>query len=91
MAGKFVYIDRGTCSFGTKANNAADAGATGIVVGNNVPGAAPFSMSGSADIYGMMTTFEKGADIKAATETVNITIQRHRHRPEGQLLPLVDG
>ena len=35
MAGNFVYVDRGTCTFDTKADFAEAAGATGIIVGNN--------------------------------------------------------
>ena len=36
--GNFVYVDRGTCSFDTKADFAEAAGATGIIVGQNVAG-----------------------------------------------------
>ncbi|WP_194289056.1 MULTISPECIES: M4 family metallopeptidase [unclassified Nocardioides] len=74
VAGKFAYVDRGTCSFAIKAANAEAAGATGIVVGNNDPEGAPISMSGSADIYGLMIRAADGAKIKSATETVNITV-----------------
>ncbi|NPC96768.1 M4 family metallopeptidase [Nocardioides sp. zg-DK7169] len=72
--GVFAYVDRGTCSFAIKAANAESAGATGIVVGNNDPAGAPISMSGSADIYGLMIRTADGAKIKAATEPVNITV-----------------
>ena len=74
VAGSFAYVDRGTCSFAIKAANAEAAGATGIVVGNNDPEGAPISMSGSADIYGLMVRTADGAKIKAATEPVNITV-----------------
>ena len=37
ITGNFVYVDRGTCSFDIKADFAEAAGATGIIVGNNVP------------------------------------------------------
>ena len=74
LAGKFVYVDRGACTFATKAANAQDAGATGIIIGNNVPDA-PFSPSGSADIYGVMIDQASGAKIKGATGTVNVTIK----------------
>jgi hypothetical protein len=43
--GRMVLIDRGTCSFVTKAKNAQDAGATAYVVANN-KGQPPFSMGG---------------------------------------------
>ena len=74
VAGNFVYVDRGTCTFQVKANNAVAAGAEGIVVGDNVAGRAPISMSGSADIFGLMVTLEDGARIKTAG-TVNATIR----------------
>ena len=73
VAAKFVYVDRGTCTFQVKANNAAAAGAKGIVVGDNVGDRAPISMSGTADIYGLMVTLADGGRIKAAG-TVNATI-----------------
>ncbi|MEJ7831749.1 MAG: M4 family metallopeptidase [Nocardioides sp.] len=75
ISGKFVYVDRGLCTFATKAANAEAAGATGIIIGNNVAGQAPFSPSGSADIYGAMIRLEDGAAIKSATGTVNITLK----------------
>ncbi|WP_282580292.1 M4 family metallopeptidase [Nocardioides sp. InS609-2] len=74
VAGKFAYVDRGGCSFGIKADRAAAAGATGIIVGDNAPGRAPISMSGSANIYGAMVTQSNGARIKTAG-TVNATIK----------------
>ena len=73
VAGNFVYVDRGTCSFDIKADNAEAAGATGIIVGQNVAGP-PTPMSGSAGIPGLMITQDKGAAIKAATG-VNATMR----------------
>ncbi|MCD4535579.1 M4 family metallopeptidase [Nocardioides sp. cx-169] len=75
IAGKFVYVDRGTCTFGAKANAAEAAGAEGIIIGNNVAGEAPFSPSGQADIYGVMIGQADGAKIKGAAGTVNVTIK----------------
>ncbi|WP_193611776.1 M4 family metallopeptidase [Nocardioides lijunqiniae] len=72
--GKFVYVDRGTCTFGAKADAAEAAGATGIIIGNNAPGEAPFSPSGQADIYGVMIGQADGAKIKASG-TVNVTVK----------------
>lgn len=74
ISGKFAYVDRGQCTFATKAQNAEAAGATGIVIGNNVPGEAPFSPSGDADIYGVMIRMEDGTKIKSAG-TANVTIK----------------
>lgn len=41
IAGNIAVVDRGTCGFAVKAKNAQDAGATGVIVVNNVAGAAP--------------------------------------------------
>jgi Zn-dependent metalloprotease len=72
--GNWVYVDRGACTFGTKAQNADAAGAVGIVVGDSVAGRAPISMSGDADIYGVMVTLADGAKFKNAGEPVSFEI-----------------
>ncbi|GAC1629078.1 MAG: hypothetical protein NVS9B10_19760 [Nevskia sp.] len=41
VAGNIVLVDRGSCSFQTKTVNAQNAGATAVIVANNVAGAAP--------------------------------------------------
>jgi hypothetical protein len=41
VAGKVAIIDRGTCAFTIKAKNAQNAGAVGVIIANNAPGAAP--------------------------------------------------
>jgi subtilisin family serine protease len=49
FAGLVALIDRGTCAISIKVDNAADAGAIGVVVVNNLAGAAPsFSFGGPA-------------------------------------------
>lgn len=75
MVGNFAYVDRGSCTFATKAQNAEAAGAEGIIIGNNVDAEAPFSPSGNADIYGVMIRKEDGTKIKSAAGPVNVTIQ----------------
>jgi Zn-dependent metalloprotease len=72
VAGSYAYADRGGCTFQVKVDTAKAAGATGIVVGNNAPGL-PISMSGTADIPGVMVTQADGSRIKQAG-TVNVTI-----------------
>jgi len=44
-SGKVLLIDRGTCTFGEKVNNARNAGAIGVVVGNNDTDASLVSMA----------------------------------------------
>lgn len=74
ISGNWVYVDRGSCTFGTKAQNADDAGALGIVVGDNVAGRDPISMSGVSDIYGVMVTLEDGTRFKTAGAPVDFNI-----------------
>ena len=72
--GIWAYVDRGSCPFQQKADNAEAAGAIGIVVGDNVAGRDPISMSGSADIYGVMVTLEDGRRFKTAGAPVEFEI-----------------
>ncbi len=75
VAGNFVYVDRGTCPFSFKIQNAEDAGATGIIVGDNQPNRDPISIAGVSDIYGLMVTQADGTKIKSVPGPVNMTIQ----------------
>jgi hypothetical protein len=43
VAGKIVFIDRGTCGFEMKAQNAKTAGAAGVIIGNVATSASPAS------------------------------------------------
>ncbi|WP_157537653.1 M4 family metallopeptidase [Nocardioides sp. Root190] len=72
LSGKFVYVDRGLCPFADKMANAEDAGATGIVFGNNREGVS--SVAGDSDLYGAMVSQEDGAEIKAAEVPLTITL-----------------
>lgn len=67
IAGNIALIDRGAVAFVTKMQNAFDAGAIGVIVVNNQPGAAPIVMGGTGyiDIPGVMISFEDGETIKA--------------------------
>src|SRR6476469_1446943 len=47
VAGKVALVSRGTCTFAVKAANAAEAGAVGVVVYNNVPGAPGGTLGGA--------------------------------------------
>ena len=70
--GKIVLIDRGTCSFVEKVFGAQLGGAAGVIVINNVPGAAPINMGGTdattnlIRIPAVMVTYEAGQELKAA-------------------------
>jgi hypothetical protein len=66
--GRLVLIDRGTCDFTVKVKNAQNAGAMGVIVVNNGPGA-PFEMSGvdpSITIPAVMVSQADGARLKSA-------------------------
>ncbi len=68
VSGKIALIDRGTCNFTVKYQNAVLAGASGVLVANNLAGA-PFVMggapTGTTTIPAMMTTLDIGAALKA--------------------------
>lgn len=48
LAGKWALIWRKDCEFGAKALNAQNAGAVGVIIVNNVPGAGPINMGAGA-------------------------------------------
>jgi Zn-dependent metalloprotease len=73
IAGKFVYVDRGLCAFADKIANAEDAGATGIVFGNNRAGVS--SVAGFSELYGAMVSQEDGTKIKAAAGPLSINLK----------------
>jgi Zn-dependent metalloprotease len=82
VAGSYAYVDRGTCPFQTKVDNAEAAGASGIVFGNNVDGL-PIAVSGTADISGIMVTRADGVRFKSAgTSTIEITAEDISERTE---------
>ena len=67
LAGKVAIVDRGTCTFIIKVKNAQNAGATGVVIANNITGPA-FSGGGedaTITIPSGMVTLEDGNALKA--------------------------
>ncbi len=75
VSGKWAYVDRGTCTFQIKVDNAVAAGATGIVIGNNVAGVPP-SIGGTAPagFYGVAVAQADGTRFKTAG-TAQVSIQ----------------
>jgi len=88
--GKIVLADRGSCTFKTKALNAQNAGAVGMLLGNNAPSASPPSLADDATITTPITIVvvsvlqSEAAQIKAdlLAGPVNATIHRGAIGPE---------
>jgi Zn-dependent metalloprotease len=75
VSGKWAYVDRGTCTFQVKVDNAVAAGATGIVIGNNVAGLPPNPAgTAPAGFYGVTVTQADGTRFKTAG-TADVTVQ----------------
>ncbi|MCX7069428.1 MAG: M36 family metallopeptidase [Gammaproteobacteria bacterium] len=71
IAGNIAIINRGTCGFAVKVKAAQDAGATGVIIANNQPGAAP-GLGGEdpAITIGTLSVSQAdGAAIRAALPT----------------------
>jgi hypothetical protein len=80
VAGKIALVDRGICSFASKAQNAQNAGAIGVIIVNNVVAASPPGMGGTAagiTIPVLSVTQADGALIRAQLASgVNVTLNR---------------
>jgi uncharacterized protein (TIGR03437 family) len=81
IAGKIALLDRGGCDFVVKVRNAQAAGAIGVVVINNVAGAA-IGMSGTATdimIPSVMVRMEQGEALRNnLAAPVNVTLSNER-------------
>jgi PA domain/LVIVD repeat len=78
-AGSIALVDRGLCGFVVKAANAQAAGASAIIVVNNVPGL-PITMGGAdpaVTISGVMVSQADGATIRAGGLPVGASIMRN--------------
>lgn len=78
ISGNIALIDRGACTFQTKVYNAMVAGATGVIIANNVVGE-PFTMGGDAtippvNIPSMMTDLSTGNLLKANLPGVEVVL-----------------
>jgi MYXO-CTERM domain-containing protein len=83
VAGKIALLDRGTCNFTQKAQNAQNAGASGLLVVNNVAGAPAPSMGAGTNppvitIPALSTTLEAGTSIKTALQSGAVTLHMKR-------------
>ncbi|MBK8504142.1 MAG: M36 family metallopeptidase [Saprospiraceae bacterium] len=83
--GKIALIDRGTCSFLVKVNSAIAAGATGVIIVNNIPGAGTTTMGGIGPlaIPSVMVSYEDGVTLKAQLNNgLNATLTIMRVVPD---------
>ena len=81
IAGNYAFADRGTCSFQIKVDNAIAAGATGLVIGQNVAGL-PSVASGNSTIPGLMVSQADATRIKSVgTVTMSIAAEDISTRP----------
>lgn len=67
--GMVALIDRGVCAVSEKVDNAADAGAVGVVIANNVAGAAPSFSFGGPDTFTPQQTLIVGLEVGNALRT----------------------
>jgi hypothetical protein len=80
LSGKIALIDRGTCSFLLKAQNAAAAGAIACIIADNAPAFNPPGMggSGSLTIPVLSVTQATGDAIKTALQSATVTLSMTR-------------
>ena len=71
LAGKIALIERGTITFEEKVRRAADAGAVGVIVFNNLPGAFGGTLSTLADIPAVSIDREAGLRMRSAIAAGN--------------------
>ena len=78
VVGKVALIDRGTCGFAVKVKNAQNAGATAVLIADNVAGSPPPGLGGTDDtifIPSVRITLQDGNTIKSQLANgVNITL-----------------
>ncbi len=75
LKGKVALIDRGAVNFADKVRRATLAGAIGVVVANNQPGAPiPMGGEGKYGIPAVMIPQDLGIKLKAEMKTVTVTV-----------------
>jgi hypothetical protein len=92
VTGQIVVVDRGTCTFKTKALNVQNAGGAGMILANNAVAVAPPAMGDDTTIATPVTigllsvTLDEGnrikADLAAATAPISATLHRGPAGPD---------
>jgi hypothetical protein len=88
ISGSIALVDRGDCAFTTKARNAQDAGAIGVLIADNLDAAMPLELNGSdpqvtIPVFGLTRTTGAALRAAAAEAPVQITIGSDRSRLAG--------
>ncbi len=79
IAGKIALVDRGTCSFKTKALHVQDAGGTGMILANNQANQPPPPLGNDPNVNATITiallgiTKEDGATLKTGLQSGTVT------------------
>jgi hypothetical protein len=88
VAGKIVLIDRGVCTYVAKAQQAQAAGATGVIIANNVAGLPPnmgnTNPPTTVAIPAMSVTLDGGNQIKALLGNGPVHARLFRDGPAGR-------
>ena len=77
--GGIILVDRGMCNFAAKILNAQQSGAAAVIIVNNVPNSAPFTMGEDTsktrfiNIPAIMISYEDGAKIKSNLDSNGTT------------------
>ncbi|MEZ5483577.1 MAG: M36 family metallopeptidase [Lysobacteraceae bacterium] len=74
ISGNIAFVDRGSCNFTAKVQNAFNAGATGLVIGNVASSSAPGTMGdggtpptgGAENMPALLINFSDAEDLRAA-------------------------
>lgn len=77
LSGKIALVDRGTCTFVTKALNVQAAGALAMIVADNQPGEPPAGLGGTSTdvtIPSVRVTQTDGATLKSQLPSLTVTL-----------------
>lgn len=77
-AGNIALIDRGACAFSAKINNAADAGASAVIIANTFPsgsgGLFPMGMTDPTTIPAVQVRFDLGQELIGITAPLEMRV-----------------
>lgn len=83
ISGNWAYVDRGACSFATKAESIAAAGGLGMLVSSGSVATAPFPSTGNGTLTQIMVPEASGIAIKSVLSTTPIMVTLSGDAPGG--------